>query len=176
MGPAWGRCAKKSQEFSVKSLAPLHFRLQGPGPGTASERVNADTQFPHHGGARGGHSRDLWGLKGERDVEAARGWGEDPERGPGSAIHGYWYSRPSLIGCCSHSLPNPIHIGRTAGAKPTSFRPADCSSSDSGPPSSFLPVASCGTSLSLAPGVVQREEEMLWGSTQANGRTDVQNT
>ncbi|XP_023612117.1 glycerol-3-phosphate dehydrogenase [NAD(+)], cytoplasmic isoform X1 [Myotis lucifugus] len=46
-----------------KGRRPKHQRLQGPGPGTASERANADTQFPHHGGARGGHSRDLWGLK-----------------------------------------------------------------------------------------------------------------
>lgn len=64
-GSAEGRYGK-SQESPFKALPPSRFRLQGPDPRGASEKADADTQFPHHSGARGGHSRDLWGLKGER--------------------------------------------------------------------------------------------------------------
>lgn len=63
--PAWASQQEPVLKIKIKSLTPLHFRLQGCGPGTAPEGADADAQLPHHCGTRGGHSGDLWGLEGE---------------------------------------------------------------------------------------------------------------
>lgn len=104
------------------------------------------------------------------------GWGEGPEGGSGLAIQGYWYSKFSLMGSCSHCPPSPISIRRTAETKPGSFRPADYSPSHNGSPSYFLPIASYGMSLFLTPGGGPGGRDALGEYIQTNGREDIQDT
>lgn len=77
----------QNKRLSPKVLPLFYFRLQGPGPGTAPEGADADTQLSHHCGTRGGHSGDLWGLEGERTQRQL--WGEEkPTTGPSLALPG----------------------------------------------------------------------------------------
>lgn len=74
------------------------------------------------------------------------GW-EVPEGGPGLALQGCWYSGLSLGPLLPFATKSPpTHTGRIIAVRSGSFRPASYSLSNIGPPSSFLPIAPCGTS------------------------------